>query len=67
MQKREWDALRNASAPIEVLDWRCGDHGAVTQTKLLLRWSPKGIDGRRREYPCPGGVKNRKPIHEEPL
>jgi len=54
LQKREWDALRYASSgTIEVEDWACGDHGAETQTDLLLRWSAKGIDGVRREYTCP--------------
>jgi hypothetical protein len=67
MQKRAWEALRSASAPIEVLDWPCGDHGAETETTLRLRWTPEGIAGSRREYACPGGSNNKKPIHEEPL
>ena len=67
LQKREWEALRDASAPIEVWDWPCGDHGALTATTLLLRWTPRGIAGSRREYACPGGVKSKKPILEDPL
>jgi hypothetical protein len=67
MQKRAWEALRDASAPIEVLDWPCGDHGADTETTLLLQWTPEGIAGSRREYACPGGVKSGKPILEDPL
>jgi hypothetical protein len=67
MQKREWEALRDASAPIEVLDWSCDDHGSPAETTLLLRWTPKGIAGTRREYACPADTKRQKPIREDPL
>jgi len=30
MQKEEWEALRDATGPIEVLDWLCGDHLLAT-------------------------------------
>jgi hypothetical protein len=52
MQKENWEALRDASGPIEVLDWACGDHGSDTQTTLRLRWTPNGIDGSRRTSAC---------------
>lgn len=50
MQKAEWNALGRAPGPIEVVDWPCGDHGAETETRLRLRWTPEGVDGTRREY-----------------
>ena len=42
IQRREWEALRGASGPIEVLDWACGGHGAETETTLAF------ITGRER-------------------
>jgi hypothetical protein len=66
MQKHEWEALRNATGPIEVLDWACGDHGSDGQTMLQLRWTPDGIDGSRREFECPpkgiGSLRHEKPL-----
>lgn len=67
VRKLEWEALRDASVPVEVLDWACGDHGANTETTLRLRWTREGIEGVRREYTCPAGGKPRRRIHEEPL
>lgn len=67
MHEREWDALRRASGPIEVLDWACGDHGAETETRLRLRWTPEGVDGTIREYSCPEGNKPATLLHEKPL
>ena len=48
LQKREWDALRRASGPIEVMDWPCEDHGDDTETTLRLRWTQDGVEGTRR-------------------
>jgi hypothetical protein len=67
LQKREWEALRDASGPIEVLDWSCGDHGADARTTLQLRWTPGGIDGTCREFACTPDDKPGRLIHEEPL
>jgi len=68
LQKREWEALRDASsAPLKVLDWACGDHGASTETALELRWSTQGIDGVRREYTCPSKNETRSLINETSL
>lgn len=68
MQKREWQALRDASSgPVNITDWSCGDHGANTQTEIQLQWSQKGIDGKRREYSCPSNNKTRRLISERPL
>lgn len=57
LQKREWESLRDASGPIEVVDWPCGDHGSEKEISLQLRWTPQGIDGKRRDFTCPGGLK----------
>lgn len=68
MQRREWQALRDASSnAVDVLDWACGDHGADTQTELQLQWSTKGIDGKRREYTCPPKHEGRKLIRESQI
>jgi hypothetical protein len=68
LQKREWEALRDASsAPVKVLDWACYDHAAPTETDLELRWSAQGIDGVRREYTCPSKNETRTLISEIPL
>jgi hypothetical protein len=68
LQKREWEALRDASsAPVKLLHWACGDHGADAETELLLRWSPQGIDGSLREYTCPSKSRTRSLISEIPL
>src|SRR5271165_2055507 len=52
LQKREWELLLKASAPLEVLDWNCGDHGSEAETRLRVYWTPKGIDGVRHYYSC---------------
>ncbi len=66
--KHEWEALRDArTSPIEVLDWPCGDHGAETETRVLLRWGRKGIEGSRREYSCPAPGLPKKLIHQDSL
>jgi len=68
MQKREWQALRDAVASLATVeDWACGDHGADTQTELQLQWSSKGIDGKRLEYTCPEKNEKRRLIKTEPL
>lgn len=61
---REWEALRGASGPIEVLDWECGDHGAEVETTVRLRWASNGIAVSQRTYTCP---PDRKLIQEEPV
>jgi hypothetical protein len=68
MQKREWEALRDASGPVDVLDWACGDHGADTETRLRLRWTAEGILGVSREYSCSAdGKAHSRLIHQRPL
>jgi hypothetical protein len=68
LQGRQWEALRNASSgPIRVIDWRCGDHGADTQTEVQLDWSAGRIDGTRREYTCPAGNEPRHFVRKMPL
>jgi hypothetical protein len=67
LQKREWEALRDASGPVEVMDWRCGDHAAGTETKLRLHWTSRGIDGAWREFSCddhdhPGHLTKQRPL-----
>ena len=67
LRGREWEALRRASGPIEVLDWPCGDHGADKEIRLRLRWAPKGVDGTRREYDCTPDGKPGRLLREERL
>ena len=66
LQEDEWEALRKATGPVEMVDWQCEDHGAQEETVVNLFWTESGIDGRRRNYACgPGG--RGKLISEEPL
>jgi hypothetical protein len=65
LREHEWEALLKASGPIDVLDWACGDHGAETQIRLRLYWTPKGIDGISRDYTCPPTPK--RLIRQKPL
>ncbi len=67
LQKHEWEALRDASGPTEVLDWECQDHGAQTQTRVRLGWTNNGIEGVRRQYKCTSDGKASDMIDEEPL
>lgn len=67
LQRREWQALRDASGPVNIVDWPCGDHGSDTQTEIRLHWSAAGIDGIRREYTCPSNTQSRRLISERPL
>ena len=32
----EWKALRNSSAPVDVIDWNCGDHGSEKEWRVRL-------------------------------
>ena len=66
--KHEWEALRDAkTSPLDILDTPCGDHGAETETHVLIRWGRKGIDGSRREYTCPAGGAPKKLVRQDPL
>jgi hypothetical protein len=67
LQKHEWEALRDATGTIDVIDWECGDHGADTQTRLRLSWTPAGIQGMRREFTCPAAGIAQELIQEYPL
>lgn len=52
MQKREWGDLLHSTAPIKVLDWRCGDHGSEIETELELSATNGLIQATRRVYEC---------------
>ncbi len=68
LQKHVWEALRRSSSgTARVLNWACGDHGAESQTEVVLRWSAAGIDGVRREYDCPESKTARRLLEESPL
>jgi len=42
-QPHEWKALRDARAALRVIDWKCADHGATTNTEFELEAARKGI------------------------
>lgn len=67
LRDTEWEALRKASAAVEVEDWTCGDHGADMETTVELYWTGQGIDGVRRNYSCPSGGVARSLIDQKPL
>lgn len=52
MKKDEWEALRDATGPIRVVDWTCGDHGSDTEIELELNTGPQGISVIRRTFAC---------------
>jgi hypothetical protein len=52
LQKSQWDALRSSAGPVRVMDWRCGDHGAGTETEIELQATGAGIRATRREFEC---------------
>ena len=67
LEKHEFEALRDASAPLDIVDWRCDDHGADTEVRLHLFWNPKGIDGTRSEFNCPENLKDQRVLSTKPL
>jgi len=67
LQRQEWESLRDASGPIEVLDWACRDHASDTQTTVQLRWTAVGIEGTRRTFECTDSGNAGKLIDEDPL
>jgi hypothetical protein len=64
LQPKEWEALRTAKGPVRVMDWKCPDHGATTDTERELEATPKGISVISREY-AECGKEPRQLIHEE--
>jgi hypothetical protein len=64
--RAEWEALRRATGPIDVLDWECDDHASDVREMLHLNWTAEGIAGTRRKYECVDG-KAGKLISEDPL
>jgi hypothetical protein len=62
-----WEALRDASGPVEVVEWACGDHGLDSQFTLQLRWTAKGIEGTRRSFACTADGSPGQLIGEGPL
>lgn len=52
LQKREWETLRDATGPVTIVDWQCGDHDARTQTEYVLQAGPKGIAATKLVYAC---------------
>jgi hypothetical protein len=68
LQRREWNALRDAkAAPVILVDWQCGDHAADGETEVSLRWSTKGISGVRRIYACTPQLKRGRLLKTEPM
>jgi hypothetical protein len=57
LQQREWQALRQSSSAVRVVDWACEDHGAETEADVVLRATARGIDGERLEYTCPPNAR----------
>jgi hypothetical protein len=64
MQPNEWEALRTAKGAVRVMDWKCPDHGAETDTEYELEATPKGIRVISREY-AECGKEPRRLIKQE--
>jgi len=67
MRKGMWEALRNAKSPVTVLDVSCGDHGSDGEGELQLRFTPRGIDVKQRNYACIPDGKRGRLLSESPL
>jgi len=67
LQKREWEALRKARGPVEVLDWPCGDHGADAEDVLRLKATSRGIEGVRFRFQCTESGKRGALMSKEPF
>ncbi len=52
LQDQAWEALRKANGPVRVTTWRCGDHGADSETELELSAAAAGVRVRTREFAC---------------
>jgi hypothetical protein len=52
LQAGQWEALRDAKAPIKVVDWKCGDHGSDAETELELSADENGIHATISTYEC---------------
>lgn len=64
LQPKEWEALRTARGAVRVMDWKCPDHGAETDTEYEIEAAPKGISVISREY-AECGKESRRLLHEE--
>lgn len=67
MQKKEWEALLNATGPTEVLDWPCGDHGSEIGFDLALSAVDGAIHAVRREFECTETGKRGRMLREQDL
>jgi hypothetical protein len=65
LKKEVWEALRDSSGRVKVVERRCGDHGANTETVVELGWTQAGVEGVSREYSCE--VEPRVMLSEQPL
>lgn len=67
MKKFEWDALPNASGPVRLTDWHCGDHASETTTVVDLSSSAGSIEGSRLTYSCTADDQPGQLLSKEPL
>ena len=65
LRQESWDALRQATGPVRVVQWTCNDHGADQETEVELSWTKLGIEGITRQFSCGSGP--RVVVSEEPL
>ncbi len=65
MKKDEWEALRDATGPIRVVDWHCGDHGSDTEIELELETGPQGISVISRTFACDDNINRRARLLSE--
>ena len=56
LQKRIWDILSHAQLPVEIVNWRCGDHGSDEETVIKLEYMNNGIDGSNISRAMPVAV-----------
>jgi hypothetical protein len=64
IQPHEWEALRRSDGPVRVMDWKCPDHGATTDTELELEATLEGMHVISREF-ADCGQEPRRLLHME--
>jgi hypothetical protein len=52
LQKEQWEALRNSTDRISVVNWPCGDHGLDGEEEYMLQSKSGTIYSTRRTYLC---------------
>jgi hypothetical protein len=67
LQKAEWEALLRTTRPVELLDWKCGDHGSGREIHVALNIQKGNIRAIRRIFECMDDGKPGRLLEEKPF